>query len=461
MDKENHNHECIYKKILDNSYDEIFVLDGKGEIFYVNEACIKHYGLKPSELIGKDVDEIIKKGYWYPSNLIPYSYHTKNNFTAEQSTILGKKIITTTVPVFDDNGEIEMLVQNVRDKTIFGDYSEELKKIRELLERNFSTDQSKIEDDNFDDLITYNVKLKKDIKLLAKAVSMGSTILMLGESGTGKGVLAKHLHKYHNKSDSPLITINCAAIPENLLESELFGYEEGAFSGASKKGKIGLVELARNGILFLDEISEMSPKLQAKLLHVLQDRTYYSVGGTELKKTNTTFISASNKDLKKMVEEGSFREDLYYRLNIIVVNIPPLRNRKEDILPLAYFFLNKYNEKYELKKEFDKACIELMKKYNWPGNIRELENLIERLVIMTEDDIIIKEILPEIFHNSTGVDTESENETFEDFDEAVEEYQRKLITEAYIECKTVRKVGIKLNISRSKAARLINKYIEQ
>lgn len=128
MKKESHNHECKYKKILDNSYDEIFVLDGKGEIFYVNEACIKHYGLKPSELIGKDVNEIIKKGYWYPANLFPYSYHTKNNFTSEQSTILGKGIITTTVPVFDDNGEIEMLVQNVRDKTIFGDYSEELKK---------------------------------------------------------------------------------------------------------------------------------------------------------------------------------------------------------------------------------------------------------------------------------------------------------------------------------------------
>jgi PAS domain S-box-containing protein len=457
MDKGNHDHECIYKKILDNSYDEIFVVDDNDIILYVNEASIKHYGLHPDEMIGKTVTEITKKGLWYPNNIHPYCYKTKKGFTVEQKTVLGKTIVTTVVPVLDEKGEVEMLVQNIRDKTQLVDFESELAKIRKLLENNSS--ESNLVEKKIDDqsrIITYNEKVKKILKLSQKAVSVGSTLLILGESGTGKGMLTKTIHKNSIKCNNPFIAINCAAIPENLLESELFGYEEGAFSGAIKNGKKGLIELANNGILFLDEISEASLAIQAKLLHVLQERTYYSVGGREVKHTNAIIIAASNKNIREQVARGYFREDLYYRLNVVEVELPPLRKRSEDLYPLSYFFINKFNEKYGCKKEIRKECLQLFRKYNWPGNIRELENFIERLVITAEDRIITVNDLPEFFMDYINkLDDDSYMGSLE---RRVDEFQKKIVMETLKEQKSIRKTAEILDISKSKAARLINKY---
>lgn len=458
----NTEHECMYKKILDNSYDEIFVVDGNDKVVYVNDACEKHYGLKPEDMIGKNVKDLVELGYWYPNlNVQPYAYRTKKSFTVEQITILNKKLVTTVVPVLDGDGDIEIVVQNVRDKTSLDDFRNELEKIRRLLEEKSECENNETFFDECDfGLITYSNRIRKIMKTTSRAASVGSIILILGESGTGKGLIAKTIHNSSERKDKPFIAINCAAIPETLLESELFGYETGAFTGAEKSGRVGLIELAKDGTLFLDEIGEVTPRIQAKLLHVLQNREYYSIGGRDVKTTNATIIAATNRDLEEMVEAGEFRQDLYYRLNIMEVRIPPLRNRTEEIAPLSYFFLDGFNKKYDTHHELSKDLIQMFKGYSWPGNVRELENLIERMVITAEDGITIGlSNLPEVFIEKMNKESISSATNHLSLDTLKDRYEAKLIKEYYEECGTTRKLADKLNISQTRAARLVKKYL--
>lgn len=241
---------------------------------------------------------------------------------------------------------------------------------------------------NFDDIIGDSLQITK-IKDIAKKMSKtNAAVLITGESGTGKELFAHSIHNYSERKDSPFVAINCAAIPENLLESELFGYEEGAFTGAKKGGKIGLFEFAHMGTLFLDEIEGMSPSLQIKLLRVIQEKEIMKIGGDKVIKIDVRLIAATNENLKSLMKEGKFRKDLYYRINTLPIIIPPLRERKEDIVPLVNYFLKLYNEKYNREVEVSPKVIELLEEYSWPGNIRELKNIIERFVVLSAKNVI-------------------------------------------------------------------------
>jgi len=235
--------------------------------------------------------------------------------------------------------------------------------------------------------------MQEVFKTALKAAKTKATILLTGESGTGKELIAKAIHFESDRSKGPFIAINCAAIPENLLEAELFGYEKGAFTGAliSKPGKF---ELANGGTIFLDEIGDLPLHLQAKLLRVIQDKTFERIGGTKSIKVDIRIIAATNKDLEEMVKDGSFREDLYFRLNVIPIYLPPLRERKEDIPLLIDHFLKKFNEEYGKNINITKEAMEKLVNYSWPGNVRELENTIERLVILAEGNEITLNDLP-------------------------------------------------------------------
>lgn len=224
--------------------------------------------------------------------------------------------------------------------------------------------------------------------LAQKAALSDSVVMIYGASGTGKEVMANHIHANSNRHNAPFIPINCAAIPSELMESEFFGYERGSFTGANDKGKLGLFDITSNGTLFLDEIGELSLSMQSKLLRVLESGEYMRLGSNKITKTNTRIIGATNKELWKLVEEGSFRRDLYYRLNVIPIHLPALKDRPEDILPLAYSFLDRFNHKLGVKKEFSQETIRFLKTYTWPGNIRELRNLVERLVVISDSNII-------------------------------------------------------------------------
>ncbi len=299
--------------------------------------------------------------------------------------------------------------------------------------------------------------MRRVVSLVQKVAKVDSNILIMGETGVGKEMAARSVHNCSRRMDGPFIKLNCGAIPEHLLESELFGYESGAFTGAKKEGKIGLIELADCGTLLLDEVADLPITMQVKLLRVLEERLVMRVGGTKSKKVDFRLIAATNKNLEQMVKKQKFREDLFYRLNVIPVVIPPLRERKEDIIPFILFFLDKFNKKYDMAKEISPEVIQSLLKYEWPGNIRELENTIERLMVTTDSNIIQIEEMKQ----NTGINIVG---SFEDekspkaLGTVLEETERNLIYQAFKNCKTTREMADVLGISQSAVVRKIKKY---
>jgi TyrR family helix-turn-helix protein/PAS domain S-box-containing protein len=431
------------KKILDHSSDEIFVLDGKQRIIYVNSVCEKHYGLKPKDVLGKYNVELFEKGYWKPS-IVPQVFEKKKPITQKQTTYIGAELLTTAIPILNEENEIEFVVITAQElqnyKTI---------KIKSKKEYNVSKDNQDL------NIITNCEKMKNILKFCQKIAVVDSTVLIQGESGTGKGVLANYIHQISKRKDGPFLTINCAAIPQDLLESELFGYSQGAFTGANRSGKMGLIEAANKGTLFLDEIGELSLSLQAKLLQVIQDKQFIPIGGHEVKKVDIRIIAATNRNLEDMVKNKQFREDLFYRLNVIDINVPPLRERREDIIPLTYNFLYKFNKKYDVNKLISQECLDIFTRYSWPGNVRQLENLIERLVV-TSDSVIQREDLPELILEN--VKPNVQHILPQTLDEAIEQVKRTLVRNSYKKYRSSRKVAKDLDISQTRATKLIRKY---
>ena len=296
-------------KILDYSSDEIYVLDSKARIVYVNKNCEKHYGLKKEEILGKFNDELFNKGYWAPS-IVPEVLKKKEPVSLRQQTYIGAELLTRAIPILNESKEIEFIVITAT----------EIQSFNRLVTKNEQQDEA-FESDYHHKLITHNGKVTKILAFCDKVAPTDSTILIHGESGTGKGVIAHHLHRISKRKDGPFLNVNCAAIPEELLESELFGYTGGSFTGANKRGKAGLFEAAHNGTIFLDEIGELALPLQAKILQVIQDKQFIPIGSNERKTVDIRIIAATNRDLLKMVENKTFREDLFYRLNVIDIHI--------------------------------------------------------------------------------------------------------------------------------------------
>jgi PAS domain S-box-containing protein len=433
-------------KILDYSSDEIFVLTKDKKIIYVNDACKKHYGLNKEDVIGKSSMELADKGYWYPS-IFPDVLERKEPITIKQTTILGAELLTSVVPILNDQKEVELIVTTAR----------ELQSYKILKVRERDSKKSKEAEDPFGSIMTNNEKVKNLLKFAKKVAAANSTLLILGESGTGKSILAQYVHENGSRRNGPFLTINCAAIPAELMESELFGYTPGSFTNANRSGKKGILESADGGTLFLDEIGDMPLPLQAKILQVIQEKKFIPIGGNKEKSVDIRIIAATNKDLNKMVKSKTFREDLFYRLNVVDIKMLPLRERQEDIIPLIYNFLYKFNRIHEMNKLISKDCLEWLTHYSWPGNIRQLENLIEKLVIVSNDVIDIDD-LPEGIYNQGLV--QIENTAPASLSEAVELAKKEMVRKSYKVHKSSRRVAKDLQISQTYAARLIREYCQ-
>jgi TyrR family helix-turn-helix protein len=343
---------------------------------------------------------------------------------------------------------------------------EQLAQSREVSNR-LQTEVNKMLEDELSSngMITDNPVMYKILELARRVAGSEVTVLIQGESGVGKEVLAKLIHVW-SKRRGAFIKVNCGAIPQHLLESELFGYNRGAFTGANKEGKPGIFELAAEGTLFLDEIEDLPLDLQVKFLQVIQDRAFIRLGGTKLIKVDVRLIAASNRELGKLVAERKFREDLFYRLNVVPITIPPLRERQEDIPLLVDYFLNKYNSKYEVEKLLSPVLLNNFRNHSWPGNIRELKNTIERLVVTCSGNIINSDIL-EIRQDMTPQNPtyqlpESEEnhreETVSTLKEIVESIEKETLSKTLKKYRNSRQIGRVLGISHTAVLKKIKKY---
>ncbi len=370
--------------IFDSSYDGLYLTDGEGTTLSLNKAFERIMGVTAEECVGHSMADLVRDGVFTRSGTVLALKNRKTATIPLQSKTCKNALVTST-PIFDEDGNIILVVTNVRDITELNDLQGKVEQL-EGLSRMYQVQLNQLKSSR--NCILHSDKMRKLMKIVNHVSTVDSTVLILGESGVGKEVIADILHSSSPRAKQPFIKVNCAAIPYNLLESELFGYEPGAFSGASKSGKAGMFELADRGILFLDEIAEMPLDLQVKLLRVLQDSKIMRIGGTKEIEVDVRIIAGTNRELQNMVLDNLFRKDLYYRLNVVPILVPPLRERREDIPVLGKHFLEMFNHRHKMNKRLSADLIKHFISYDWPGNVRELENLIERLVVTTQHDII-------------------------------------------------------------------------
>jgi PAS domain S-box-containing protein len=455
------HHADILNAIIESSFDGLWICNGEGEVLKINKASEKINSITAEQVVGKNIRELVEQGIFDRSVTLEV-LKNKKRASILQSLNNGKKLLVTGNPIFVD-GELKYVVTNDRDITELIQLKEELEESREISKKF----QQKLHDvlhkgiEDKEDFVFCSKEMKKVYEMIRKVAEVGVTVLLQGESGVGKSRIARLIHEYSERGKGPFIHVNCGAIPETLLESELFGYVKGAFTGAKKEGKQGMFELADGGTLFLDEITEMPQDLQVKLLHFLDSEKIKRVGDTVTRKINARIIVASNRDIQALVKNNKFREDLFFRVNIVPIEIPPLRNRKEDIPLLLSYFSERYNARYGKSLSFDTEVVDLLSQYLFPGNIRELSNLVERLVVMAHESIISKKDLPghlveSVIMSPQGID----KNTLSKFSlkETIEKVERQLIENAGKICKTQMELANFLGISQPTVARKIQKH---
>ena len=446
-------------KLLESSYDGIWITDHVGKILFANSANAKLLGVPRSELENKTTQELQDEGVFQTSAILEALQTRQQVSRVCNNPRTCLTVLATATPVFNEAGDIQYIFNNVRDITALNEMRESLQDKDEIIRQQNSQLETMKLRLGVGTIVANSKAFTQVVELARRAATFdGATVLILGESGTGKEVISELIVNTSPRKDKPYLQINCGAIPENLIESELFGYEKGAFTGADAKGRKGLFEAANGGTVFLDEIGDLPLHMQVKLLRVLQQRRIVRVGGTETVNLDVRIIAATNKDLKQMVNEGRFREDLYYRLNVVPIEIPPLRDRKEDILPLVNHFLTVANRKYHTNKSIYSDTIDVLESYSWPGNVRELENLMENLVITTPGDIIRRENLSERLKFSTENRGFTEDTEVITLKETVERAEYMAIQKAIRQCGSNRKAAVALGVDPSTIVRKQQNY---
>lgn len=437
--------------VLNSIKDAVFIDSSDGYSLWCNNACRELYRVTAAEICGVHISELERKGIFTPS-VAKQVMEKKQEVTIVHENRDGKKLLSTGTPIFDSDGKMTKIITTSRDITELTSLQKQLEFVQNTLRQFESVELSSSET-----IIASSRSMRNVMQLATRLAGVDSTVLITGESGVGKGVIARLLHENGSRKEFPFVTINCGAIPENLIESELFGYERGAFTGSRMEGKKGLFEAAQKGTIFLDEISELPLNLQVKLLQVIQDREFTRVGGVTRIPVNVRVISATNKDLHLLVKNGKFREDLYYRLNVVPINVPPLRERPEDILPLIQSNLEKYNKKLGETKTLEPGALAVLLHYSWPGNIRELENIVERLLLTTRDERITEENLP-VFLRACAQTQPVQSAKNSSLQAAMERAEKEILTRALAEHKSTRAMARALQVSQPTIVRKLHKH---
>ena len=441
------------------SADGLMICDDKGRILKLNKSAERLNGIKASEIIGRDVKSLVKEGR-IDRSATQEVIETKRSVSVVQSTERsGYTLLVTGTPVFDKTNNLCYVVVNERDISLIENMRMRLEQTRLESEkiRDELTELNLLElQDNT--IVAQSDSMKHTLKLALKLSKINaSNILIQGESGTGKGLLTKFIHKNSLRSKKPFIQINCAALPENLLEAELFGYVKGAFTGANEQGKLGLFELASDGTILLDEIGEVSLKVQAKLLKCLDDHEIMQVGGTTPKKINCSIIAATNRDLEAQTNKKKFRLDLFHRLNTFTLQIPPLRDRPEDILELVRIHLEKCNKQYNRKTHIGYKAFEILKSHEFKGNVRELINIIKQAVVMCDKKLLDNYIINSLQTNSSKPIISNDTKIYS-LTEKIEAVEKEMLLKAARQCRTTREAALFLGISQPTVVRKFKKY---
>lgn len=371
--------ERVINSVIEHIDEIVVIFDENGKIEKMNSLCDEILPFKKEDVLGKTIYDMVDSGE-VKDPIIVKMLEAKEKVYQNTVYPSGKIIAYTAIPIFDSNDKLKGGVLTGRDISRIANLDK-----RKQLEKEHDDEEEFQEPKEY---VSVSKEMKKVKKLILRAAKSDSAIFVTGETGVGKEVVARYIHNNSSRREKPFIAVNCGAIPAELIESELFGYEEGAFSGAKKQGKAGIIELVDGGTLFLDEIGELPYDMQKKLLRVIQENEVIRVGGVTPKKIDVRYVSATNISIEELHDPKKFRQDLYFRLSVIPIRMPPLRNRKDDIIPLCNHFLGIFNEKYKKNVRISKGVSEIMLRNPWLGNVRELKNLVERLVVLSNQDIV-------------------------------------------------------------------------
>jgi PAS domain S-box-containing protein len=450
--------------IFKGSSDGLWVHDSNGKIININTVSEMINGIRAKDVIGKSIYDLIEEGV-FEGAVTPEILRTKRQFsTLSYIKKTKKRVLVTGTPILDEDGNVSLIVSNERDLTHWNAVKADLERSRKVAEKykDEFEELSRLESGQ-PEIVAESQEMKQVLRVGLKLARMGaSNILIQGESGTGKGLLAKFIHENGKRNPKPFIQINCAALPESLLEAELFGYEKGAFTGAREQGKIGLFELAHEGTLFLDEIGDLPLSVQAKLLKYLDDQEILPLGGIQRKKVDCCVIAATNRDLEQLTRQEHFRKDLFFRLNTFRIQIPPLRRRPDDVIRMTDYFLDLYNKEYQVQRRISPEAKLKLQAYKFPGNVRELQNIIKNAVVLSEMDL-----LDEIFADNIGVaqkKTAAEQRSIADLQypmrlqDQLESVEEIILSDAVARFKSTRKIAHNLGTSQSSVMRKIHKY---
>ena len=459
----------MYKEFINDNYEVllevlnclkvgVYITDGQGNTLFLNDESCKTGGLTREDVLGKNMQDLEKMGFVENSASLKVLESRKMEEII-QNLGDGDKVYVTGMPLYhDDNIDVVVCTErNITEtlalKELLKEKDKESAKIKEEIEY-----LKKQNITMWGNMVAEDEETKQLAEKAIRVAKLDTTVLLTGESGTGKEVFANFIYQNSSRVGKPFIKVNCAAIPENLMESEFFGYEKGAFTGADRKGKIGLFEMANHGTLFLDEIGDIPIHLQSKLLRAIQEREIMHVGGDRAIPIDIRLITATNRDLKKAVANGTFRGDLYYRLNVMPIELSPLKGRKKDIKALAAYFVKKFNEDYKLSKMISEEAIEVLQKFDWPGNIRELENIMERIMISFDGEVITKAQVERVIGIQAESDVDLSMLEGKSMTQLLEDYEKHILQEMLSKYKRASEVGRALKMNKSTLSRRLSKY---